>query len=239
FGHFYRETVTGVDNEANFFVDFGIGADTLMGGNRENTFYLSVDEARDTIWGRGLWDAVDYSGADRGLTIDLSRGTVSATFGNHVSQVANLIGVEQASGSNFDDTIIGDSGGNVIDGAMGDDVLDGGTGSDNVLIFVSHDLALVHQNEQFNISLGLNGNNGNVSVFGTIGGSFQLVESDTIRNFTSVFGSNHSENISGNEQDNNLHGRGGDDVVNGFAGNDMLFGESGCDRLIGSSGSDV
>jgi Ca2+-binding RTX toxin-like protein len=108
-----------------------------------------------------------------------------------------------------------------------------------VLSFRSHDLALVHQNEQFNISLGLNGNNGNVSVFGTIGGAFQLVESDTIRNFKDVFGSNHSENISGNEQNNDLHGDGGDDVINGLGGNDMLFGESGCDRLIGSSGSDA
>src|SRR6187402_3118541 len=93
-GHFYRETVVGSDNELNTFVDFGIGADTLVGGNTANIFYLGVDEAVDTIWGSSLRDMVDYSGADRGVTIDLSHGTVSAIFGNHVSQVANLIGVE-------------------------------------------------------------------------------------------------------------------------------------------------
>jgi serralysin len=84
----------------------------------------------------------------------------------------------------------------------------------------------------------MNGNNGNVSVFGTVAGSFQLVESDTIRNFIDVMGSNHRENISGNEQDNNLAGRGGDDLINGFGGNDTLVGGSGYDRLIGSSGAD-
>jgi Ca2+-binding RTX toxin-like protein len=238
FGHFYRETVWGADNEVNTFVDFGIGADTLVGGDRENIFYLRVDEAADTIWGSSSWDVVDYSGADRGVTIDLSRGIVSAMFGNHVSQVANLIGVEHATGSNFADTIIADTGGRIIDGGLGDDFLDGGAGNANTLSFTSHDLALVHQNEQFNISLGMNGNNGNVSVFGTIGGSFQLVESDTIRNFNDVIGSNHSENISGNEQNNDLRGRGGNDVINGFGGNDVLVGGGGCDRLIGSSGAD-
>jgi len=238
FGHFYRETVWGADNEVNTFVDFGIGADTLVGGDRENIFYLRVDEAADTIWGSSSWDVVDYSGADRGVTIDLSRGIVSAMFGNHVSQVANLIGVEHATGSNFADTIIADTGGRIIDGGLGDDFLDGGAGNANTLSFTSHDLALVHQNEQFNISLGMNGNNGNVSVFCTVGGSFQLVESDIIRNFNDVIGSNHSENISGNEQNNDLRGRGGNDVINGFGGNDVLVGGGGCDRLIGSSGAD-
>jgi Ca2+-binding RTX toxin-like protein len=238
FGHFYRETVVGANNEVNTFVDFGIGADTLVGGNTGNVFYLRVDEAVDTIWGSSSRDMVDYSGADRGVTIDLSGGTVSAVFGNHVSQVANLIGVESATGSNFADTIIGDTGRNTIDGGLGDDFLDGGAGASNVLSFMSHDLALAHQNEQFNICLGMNGNNGNVSVFGTVGGSFQLVESDTIRNFNDVMGSNHSENISGNEQDNDLVGLGGDDVINGFGGTDTLLGGSGYDRLIGSSGAD-
>ena len=56
FGHFYRETVWGADNEVNTFVDFGIGADTLVGGDRENIFYLRVDEAADTIWGSSsMW----------------------------------------------------------------------------------------------------------------------------------------------------------------------------------------
>jgi Ca2+-binding RTX toxin-like protein len=245
-GTLHDDTVTGATFETNMFAGFGGGADKVTGGYFDDVFTLLVDEKTDTIDGGNGHDRVDYSQSDRALTIDLAAGRVSAIFGGtpnnalHGAIVADLTSIEDATGSNFNDTIIGTGNFNTIDGGWGNDILDGGGGI-NTVSFVSHDLLLFGANEQDNIALGRHGADGNADVIARPAGSatLQLLESDTLRNFQNVTGSNHGEGISGNEQDNTINGRGGNDVINGFEGNDTLIGGDGNDRLIGSSGADM
>jgi Ca2+-binding RTX toxin-like protein len=242
FGTIQNDAVFGVLTEPDIFFGFGVGSDKLTGGNYDDLFVLRVDEKTDTINGGLGHDSIDYGQSDRGLSIDLAAGKVTATFttgGTHAAVVANLTSIEDATGSYFNDTIVGTSSFNTIDGSFGDDILDGGAGI-NTVSFVSHDQMPMGLGDQFNIWLGRNGADGDADWFVHLSGNqYQLRELDTLRNFQNVIGSNNPEGISGNEQGNTLNGRGGDDVINGFEGNDTINGGDGNDRLIGSTGADA
>src|SRR5262245_20801417 len=80
FGSPGNNTVTGRLNDSNLFANFGRGTDSLTGGNRSDTFFLAVDQHRHHIDGGKGIDTVDYSAADRGLTIDLQEGLTIAKF---------------------------------------------------------------------------------------------------------------------------------------------------------------
>jgi len=100
-------------------------------------------------------DTIDYSGSRVGVAITLtdatlkgmpSSGTVEADFTKvgydyttqsyklftHHQVVAKLTSIENATGSELSDTIIGNSIGNVLRGQAGDDVIDGRGGDDMI-----------------------------------------------------------------------------------------------------------
>ena len=58
--------------------------------------------------------------------------THAYTFSNHHQVVANLTSIENATGSNFNDVLKGNSADNVLKGGAGDDVIDGGDGNDTI-----------------------------------------------------------------------------------------------------------
>lgn len=242
FGTLRNDTILGPLTEANTFFAFGAGADNLFGGNLDDMFEMLVDEKADSINGGKGQDTVDYGLSDRGVSIDLAAGKVTASFttgGAHTSVVANLTSIENATGSNFADRIVGTSTFNTLDGGLGNDILDG-AGGINTVSFVSHDQTPIANGDQFNIMLGSHGGDGSMNWLAMVSpNQFVEKEWDTLRNFQNVIGSNNSEAIIGNEQDNNINGRGGDDVISGGEGNDVLNGGDGNDRLIGSAGIDT
>ena len=146
----------GADNE---FFGFGIGLDTLTGGNQRDIFHMNYDLGHvDIIDGGAGQDLVDYSGANRGLEIHLGVGgapgivryvvttTISVTISgdpanpwpvitpNTVThELATLINIEDVVGTNYNDTITGTFGDNVLDGGSGDDLLKGHAGNDTLL----------------------------------------------------------------------------------------------------------
>ncbi|WP_293028986.1 calcium-binding protein, partial [Moorena sp. SIO3I8] len=62
---------------------------------------------------------------------------------------------------------------------------------------------------------------------------------ETIRSFENVEGSQGGETIIGTSGANRLDGNGGNDTINGGFGNDILFGGTGNDSLNGGSGNDT
>ena len=131
------------------------GQDTLEGSSGSDTFHMTAnDYVTDTIIGGAGSDTVDYSPSQVGVKITLtdpplkgglpSGGTVEADFlklaydpsthtiksSTHHQVVANLTSIENATGSNFNDTLTGNSSGNVLKGGAGDDVIDGRGGND-------------------------------------------------------------------------------------------------------------
>jgi len=157
-----------------------------------------------------------------------------------------LRSIENVTGSNLAESITGNNVANVIDGRGGNDTIDGGGGNDvldggdgvNTISFASRTGPAV-EGEIDGVELGRNGADGHAEIVVNHGTTQTTVESDTLRNFVNVIGSDRADGIGGNELDNVIHGGGGDDVLNGFEGNDTLIGDAGADRLIGYTGADI
>jgi Ca2+-binding RTX toxin-like protein len=98
--------------------------DMLTGDSNRNRF--TGLGGNDDLNGRGGFDVVQYIFARNPVTIDLSVGTASGEGSD------SLVSIEQADGSRFGDTIVGDAGDNVLFGLRGDDSLDGGDGTDHL-----------------------------------------------------------------------------------------------------------
>ncbi len=118
------DTLTG-DNAANV-ISGGAGNDTLRGNGGADT--LNGGDGGDLIQGGADGDTIDGgSGTDTVSYAHLGVG-VSATLGGTGDD--NITGVENLNGTDFDDTLIGDSGNNVIVGGDGNDTIVSGGGRD-------------------------------------------------------------------------------------------------------------
>ena len=114
-----------------------LAGDTLTGDGNNNRFQ-GLNGA-DVINGAGGIDTVDYTrdiadGGAAGVTVNLGSGGLgkgSATDG--FGSVDTLLGIENANGTEFADTLTGDAGANVLQGGLGDDIIDGAGGEDTAV----------------------------------------------------------------------------------------------------------
>jgi len=97
-------------------------ADTLNGNANANWF--AVGNGNDTVTGLAGQDTYDAAAAETGVTVDLGAGTSTGGSGTDT-----LSGIEDVSGSDFDDSLTGSSGANVIYGEDGNDKMSGGAGN--------------------------------------------------------------------------------------------------------------
>jgi Ca2+-binding RTX toxin-like protein len=102
--------------------------DTLTGDAGDNWFYAG--NGNDTITGGAngstFADTYDVSAAEAAVTVDLGAGTSTGGSGTDT-----LSGIENASGSESDDSLKGSSGNNIIWGEGGNDTLSGGAGDND------------------------------------------------------------------------------------------------------------
>ncbi|WP_223477176.1 hypothetical protein [Oricola indica] len=104
----------GVNNDT---ITVGDGGSDLTGGSGDDDFN-----------GGAGFDRVDYSneGGPSGINVNLGTGTGTDTFGD----TDTFSGIERVTGTNENDTIIGDADDNQLDGLDGVDSLQGGGGRD-------------------------------------------------------------------------------------------------------------
>src|SRR5262249_35237362 len=147
-----------------------------------------------------------------GVSVDLSAGVASGGY----AEGDTLINIRNVTGSNFEDTIIGDAGDNVLTGGGGNDVLRGGAGNDTLIGGVGADVLdggggidTVDYSGSF-AGVGVNLAAGTAS-----GGDAQ---GDTLISIENLIGSYH------------------DDVLIGDAGDNVLVGGAGADQLDGGGG---
>ncbi|WP_430938495.1 hypothetical protein [Rhodovulum sp. YNF3179] len=182
----------------------GAGADRLSGGGGD-----------DTLDGGDGIDTADYSGAGDAVTVDLSDTTaqaISATEGDDT-----LIGIENVTGSDHDDTLTGDAGANRLTGGAGADRLTGGAGDDTLEGGDGIDTA------------DYAGETGAVTVDLGAGTASGAAGADTLSGIENVVAGSGDDTLTGNDEDNTLEGRGGDDRLTGGAGDDTLDGGDGID----------
>ncbi|WP_275296358.1 VWD domain-containing protein, partial [Sulfitobacter mediterraneus] len=109
------------------------GADTFIGRDSDTTIFQGLDGVDIYQGGTGT-DRIDFSFDDnRGglgaITIDLQLGTATDGFGNEET----LTSIEQATGSDLGDSMLGNQDDNFFGGRDGDDTLDGRDGDDFML----------------------------------------------------------------------------------------------------------
>ncbi len=125
------------DTFSNFEVYVGGGGnDLFIGGSGNDTFYgqdgndtFRGGAGNNTFFGGNGIDTADYSTAPAGVTANLLTGTAT---NNGYGGVDTFNGIENLTGSAFNDILIGDNSNNVINGGDGNDTLIGGGGNDTL-----------------------------------------------------------------------------------------------------------
>ena len=170
-----------------------------------------------------LADPGQNTGAAAGDVYLSIKGLIGSTSADVLigDDKANVIqggnGSDSLDGGKGFDSLIGGAGNDTIDGGAGDDALDGSEGIDTVSYAsagagVTINLAMSEQN--------------------TVGS-----DSDALRNFENITGSNFNDSLIGSSTDNLITGGEGDDTLDGAAGSDTLDGGNGSDTASYASAS--
>ena len=202
----------------------GAGDDTLQGWAQNDV--LIGGTGADLLDGGTGFDTADYSGSDAAVTVRLVVGRLAE--GGHAAG-DTFVSVENVTGSDFNDyivgsgavnTLLGGSGNDQILGGLGADQLDGGDGTGDHLNYVSSTVGVT-------VDIG-----GNTASSGYAAG-------DQISGFEWLTGSNLGDSLTGSTLANRLFGRDGADSLSGLSGNDRLDGGNGDDTLNGGLGNDT
>ncbi|MFL5137784.1 MAG: PQQ-dependent sugar dehydrogenase [Microvirga sp.] len=162
------------------------GRDALDGGPGDDL--LDGGEGSDQIFGGAGADTVSYLDAPRAVLINLFGQAAADGIDTDV-----LSSIENAVGSAFNDTIIGDAGANVLDGGReGSDQISGGGGLDTVSYAASPRAVLINLHAQITAD-GIN--------------------TDTLSSIENAIGSGFDDVILSSDGVNRIDGGGGLDTV--------------------------
>ena len=195
------DTLTGDDGD-DFIYGRG-GDDTLHGGGGDDT--LNGGLGADTLHGGAGRDTATYHWSNAAVAVNLSTGAV--TGGN--ARGDTITGIENLTGTDYDDYLAGDDDANVLRGGEGADWLYGQGGDDTL-----------HGGES-----------------GSRGGSSDRLYGgpgdDTLH------GDNGNDILYGGPGDDTLHGDNDANILFGETGNDALYGGDHRDFLFGGLGDDT
>ncbi|WEI17166.1 type I secretion protein [Acinetobacter proteolyticus] len=230
------------------------GNDTYIFNSTEGTF----------VWDGAGIDTIDATTAAQATTINLTEGGWSyigdkSAWISKANQLTINIGtqIENALGSAFNDTLIGNDlinrleggagndtlmgawGNDTLIGGLGNDILDGGKGSDSMAGGAGDDLYYVNESDDIVVENQSEGNDKVISVMSyTLGENLEALTLAGNENLNGI-GNILNNILTGNDGNNTLTGLAGNDSINGGAGNDILDGGIGTDTLDGGSGADT
>jgi serralysin len=223
-------------NGGNDLVNGGAGNDTLSGNDGDDR--LIGGAGNDTLIGGAGIDTADYSSAAAGVTAQLNTG-VASNDGDGGTDTFS--GIENLTGSAFNDVLLGDAGSNVLRGGAGydvliglggNDVIHGGTGSTNEMYGgLGDDTYVVEAVGDTIVEQAGEG----TELVQTALARFRLAANVENLTYTGTAGFEGQ----GNADANIIRGGVGRDVLIGFGGNDVLYGGAGlANELYGGTGDD-
>jgi len=246
-GSDFADRLTG-DNVSNLLYGGG-GNDILLGGGGDDTLRGGRgDDVLDGGANGSFGDTASYIDATNGVTVDLSKSGPQATgWGSDT-----LIGIEQVSGTAYNDVLIGGSGGDTLFGndgndilrggagddvlvsGNGDDVLDGGDGFDTVDFGYTSSGDWVYSGATVDLSLTTaQGRPGQMKTYISIERLFGGVGADVFKAGAT------GATLEGSDGADILYGGAGDDILDGGDGDDTFYIGVGADKVIGGFGTDT
>jgi len=210
----------------------GLGSSVLDGGSGDDIL-KGVGGANTLIGGAGN-DTADYSGSSIGRTISLTTGAATSGYISWPNDIPDwavadhLSGIENITGSNYQDYLIGDGGVNVLRGNDGGDLLDGRGGADIMYGGLGNDQFYVdNAGDVVRENAGEGSDTVRALVNYTLGAGTEvewLVVDDVHSTFAiNLAGNEFANYVWGNDGDNILNGGGGADDLNGWKGNDTYI----------------
>jgi Ca2+-binding RTX toxin-like protein len=239
-----------------------LGDDKLYGNGGND--YLAGGAGNDLMDGGTGIDTASYRWDKAGVTVDLAIVIAQNTIG---SGIDTLVGIENLEGSDYNDTLRGDAGDNVIITGAGNNLVEARAGNDTIYSTGNNDKIYAGEGNdkiiaQFSNSI-FDGGAGNdtldlsnwtqpvhvdlaVTTAQTVSAIVGLPSVvDTIVGIENVIGSTYGDNVlSGNDADNVLTCSNSDTVFTGLntpnvGTNDTLDGRGGNDTLTGGAGNDT
>jgi Ca2+-binding RTX toxin-like protein len=196
-------------------------------GNSANNLFIMGTGAQSVAGGAGI-DTVSYA-----YTAAVSVDLLTWTYGGEAAD-EYMTGIENLTGSAYDDVLRALGTQSVIDGGPGADTMEGRAGSDIYYVDNAGDLV---------IEAAGGGNTDEVRVRNLA--SYTLpAHVERLTNTTNYYGFIGTGNSSNNELNGGiyldyLHGGDGHDTLNGGAGDDELHGGGDHDIMNGGPGSDI
>jgi Ca2+-binding RTX toxin-like protein len=106
---------------------YGEGGNDQINAGADNYFIIGGEDYDAIDGGSGI-DTASYAGSTSAVGIDLLNAITSGGY----AVGDTLTGIENLTGSDFNDTLIGDNNANIIVGGVGNDTLSGNDGSDTL-----------------------------------------------------------------------------------------------------------
>lgn len=250
-------------------IDGGAGNDTLLGGNDTDILTGGAgDDLLDGGAGNDIYrfvgssldadtvdesssngdDILDFSEFGHAVSIDLrisAQQDIDESGTNLKLTITDPTEIKFINGSDYADSLTGNSGNNAFQGNGGNDTLiglggddyylyeDSGYGADTIEEVANADNdVLDFSGASVAVSLDLN----STSAQSWNGGTIDLSSGTGIE---VVNGSSGNDVIIGNARDNILSGLGGHDSITGAGGDDTVLGGAGNDTIVTGSGNEV
>ncbi|SDC88071.1 beta strand repeat-containing protein [Ruegeria marina] len=198
------------------------GNDFLFGSTGDDT--LNGGEGGDLLTGNAGIDTATYQNAAGGVRADLgnSASNTGEAAGDTFESIENLIGTD------FQDTLVGNSVNNLLNGGASVDELIGGTGDDTLIGGAAADM--------------LDGGDGSDTA------DYSTAQSGVVASLFAPANNtgdargdvyNSIENLTGSEFADTLSDDAGNNRVEGLGGNDLFTTHGGTDSFDGGDGSDT
>lgn len=212
------------------------GTKNVATGDNKYTFTDSFGSSQLLIVDDGGNNSIDASTVSAGARIDLRAGFTSSIgrdAQDHavVDNLTIALGtkINTATGTEYDDVLIGNEFDNLITGLGGNDQVDGGAGTDTFrIVGASGDYLVSYSDFSGNVL---------VSAADGFGGTDSLTRVELLQFLDGLFNI-VLNNVASNDNDI-LIGTTGADKINAQGGNDILIGGAGDDQLDGGAGNDV